>query len=437
MTFPWKWKLHWQILAALALSVVTSIAVQQLDLVDAWFGQSLVDTCRFVGRIFLGALQMCVVPLIIACVISGMIGLGTDKNFGRLGIKTLAFYTLSGAVSVIIGLVLVNLIRPGIVDPQTAELMLAQAANPEEFTGAVEDRTGTDILEIFVRMFPPNIINAASENSQLLGIIVFSLFIGFFISRLPPDQKETQSRFWDSAQSAMIKMAEFIIAFAPFGVFALVTPQLVAVGWDLFVPVAKFAATTVLALSVQFFLVLPLVMLAFGISPWMHYRAMTPAILMVFSTCSSVATIPVTMDCVQKKANVSNRLASFTIPLGATVNMNGTALYECVVVIFIAQFYTVANPEFVFPLAMQIQVVILALLTSVGVAGIPAASLVAIAVILGVVGLPLEYMGIVLVVDRVLDMLRSSVNLTSDTVAAVIIAKSEGEDVYPKDPDAD
>ena len=437
MTAPWKWKLHWQIFASLVLAVAVATGIQMFDLEDGDLANSVVQSCVFLGKIFLGALKMCVVPLIIASVVSGMIGLGGDRNFGRLGLKTLGFYFISGAVAVVIGLTMVNVIKPGIVDQETAAAMLAQAANPEDFTDRVAGRSGTDILEIFVRMFPENIIGAASDNTQLLGIIVFSLFLGFFISRLPAAQKEFQVQFWDSAQQVMIKLAEFIISFAPIGVFALVTPQLVAVGWELFVPLAKFTATTVLALSVQAFVVLPLLLLAFRINPWQHFRAMAPAVLTVFSTASSVATIPVTMDCVENKAGVSNRLASFTIPLGATVNMNGTALYECVVVVFIAQFYTVANPEFVFPLALQIQVVVLALLTSIGVAGIPSASLVAIAVILGVVGLPLEYIGIVLVVDRILDMMRSSVNVMSDTVAAVVIAKSEGELIYVHDPDED
>lgn len=431
-----KWKLHWQILLALVLSIATAFVIQYFDLGGTPVAVAVVETCDFLGRIFLGALQMCVVPLIIASVVSGMIGLGSDNNFGRLGLKTLGFYFVTGMIAVVIGLVLVNVIKPGVVDAATAEKLLSQAADPGDFAGKVAGRTGADVLEIFVRMFPPNIIGAASENSQLLGIIVFSLFLGFFISRLSPAHKEVQTRFWDSAQSAMIKMAEFVIAFAPIGVFALVTPKLVAVGFELFVPLAKFTATAGLALGLHLFVVLPLILLFFGIKPWKHFRAMAPSLLTAFSTASSVATIPVTMDCVESKAGVSNRLASFTIPLGATVNMNGTALYECVVVVFIAQFYTVAHPEFVFPLAMQFQVVVLALLTSIGVAGIPSASLVAIAVILGVVGLPLEYVGIVLVVDRILDMARTSVNVFSDSVAAVVIAKSEGEAIYATDPDA-
>jgi len=229
----------------------------------------------------------------------------------------------------------------------------------------------------------------------------------------------------------MMRVTDFIIRFAPIGVFGLVTPIIVRTGFGLFKPLALFFFTVLLSLAFHFFINLGLLLKVVGrINPIYHYRAMAPVLVMAFSTASSTATLPVTLETVQKNAGVSSRISSFTLPLGATVNMDGTALYECVVVVFIAQIYGVIA-GFQFGLAEQFSVVVLALLTSVGVAGIPAASLVAITVILGVVGLPLEAVGLVWVTDRILDMCRTAVNVFSDTCGAAIIARTEGEaEVY-------
>jgi proton glutamate symport protein len=225
-------------------------------------------------------------------------------------------------------------------------------------------------------------------------------------------------------------MTDFIIRFSPIGVFALITPIIIETGTDVIMPLAKFFITVVLALGIHAFVTLPIVLKLFGLSPRKHMQAGSPALLMAFSTASSASTLPVTMEAMEKRAGVPKRISSFTLPLGATVNMDGTALYECVVVIFIAQFYSVTS-GIALSFGMQFNIVVLALLTSVGVAGIPSASLVAIALILQVVGLPVEAVGIVLVVDRILDMCRTSVNVFSDTCGAAIIAKTEGAtDLY-------
>lgn len=425
-----KLKLHWQILIALGLAVGAGLIVHltagMADRSHEQWAAPLITICKFIGKIFFNGLKMLVVPLIVTSIICGMMGLGGDRRFGRLGLKTLGYYTLTGLAAILTGLILVNIIQPGQVDKQTAETILSQAENPEKFIEKIEGRSGSDLMGIFIRMVPPNVLDAATNNGQLLGVIFFSLLFGFFISHLPQQQREFQTNLWESILGVMTAITELVIKFSPIGVFALITPVIIETGISAIKPLLLFFLTVLLSLGTHAFVTLPLLLRLFGLSPWKHYQAASPALLMAFSTASSASTLPITLEAMRERAKVSTRVSSFTLPLGATVNMDGTALYECVVVIFIAQFQSVVTGiEISF--TTQLTVVLLALLTSVGVAGIPSASLVAIAVILGAVGLPVETVGIVMVVDRILDMCRTSVNVFSDTCGAAIIATSEGE----------
>lgn len=430
---PIRWKLHWQILLALALSALFGLLV--LPQVDADLSQSIVGFCDFLGKLFLNALKMVIVPLIVASIIGGVMHLGAEKGVGRIGGKTLLYYTASGALAVVIGLLVVNLVGPGRVDPATAQALLGEAkltSSEEGLIGKVEGRGAGDIVEVFQRMFPSNIVSAAADNGQLLGVIVFSILFGLFIGKLKPELRETQQKFWDSAQQVMLMLTTFIIRFAPIGVFGLVTPKLHEAPVDkLFGAILAFFLTVLLALLIHFALSLALILKVFGkVGPMQHYKAMSPVLLTAFSTSSSSATLPLTMDTVEERAGISNKTCSFTLPLGATVNMDGTALYECVVVLFISQLYASIGGA-PLEIGQQLLIVFLALTTSIGVAGIPSASLVAIAVILPAVGLPVEAIGVIWATDRLLDMCRTSVNVFSDTVAAVVIGRSEGETPYP------
>jgi Na+/H+-dicarboxylate symporter len=434
---PLNWALHWQIFLALLLALIIGLGLKPLG-ADSDLTASILGTCSFIGSLFMNALKMVIVPLIVASIICGVMHLGKEQGVGRIGFKTLLYYTLSGAVAVLIGLLVVNVIGPGNVDPETAAAMLGQGADATAAAGLdqrVAGRDGSDLAEIFLRMFPPNIVDAATSNGQLLGVIVFSLLFGLFIGRLTEDLRATQASFWEGVQSVMLMLTEAIIRFAPLGVLGLVTPVIYEAPLDqLFGAILAFFVTVVLALALHAFVVLAIALKwGAGISPGLHYRSMAPVLLTAFSTSSSSATLPLTMETVQQKAGVSKKLCAFTLPLGATVNMDGTALYECVVVIFIAQLYAAAG-GIALGFTDQLLVVLLALTTSIGVAGIPSASLVAIAIILPVVGLPLEAIGVVWVTDRLLDMMRTSVNVFSDTVAAVVIARSEGEVPYATAP---
>ncbi len=425
---PLKWKLHWQIFLALALALFIGIGLRLTNTVETAFGQGIVDVASFIGDLFMRALKMIIVPLIVSSIISGIMGLGSEKGFGRMAGKVIGYYTLTGFLAIILGLLLVNIIQPGKVSTEVAKRIVGQSEKSPEFIAQFEGRETSEMVEIFQRMIPPNIFEAATDNGQLLGLIVFSLIFGFFINRLPAKHRDFQQSLWESIQLIMMHVTDFIIRFAPIGVLGLVTPIIVRTGFEVFAPLFWFVLTVLLALGGHMIMTLGLLLRSIGkVSPWQHLKTMAPVILTAFSTASSASTLPVTLEHVEKDAGVSNRTASFTLPLGATVNMDGTALYECVVVIFIAQFYTVLH-GFEFGLFQQFNVLILALLTSVGVAGIPAASLVAIAVILGVVGLPIEAVGLVWVTDRILDMCRTAVNVYSDTCGAVIIARTEGED---------
>ncbi len=272
-------------------------------------------------------------------------------------------------------------------------------------------------------MVPPNIIEAAA-NGEMLGLIFFSILFGFFMTRLGHETADPLFRFWDAVFHVMMRMTEWVMLFAPIGVFGLVARTVAKTGFDAAAPLIVFALTVLAALFFHAVVTLPTLLRIVGrVSPLALYRAVAPALLTAFSTASSSATLPITMDCVEKNAGVSNRISSFVLPLGATVNMNGTALYECVAAMFIAQAYGLT-----LSFGVQFSIVAIALVTSVGVAGIPSASLVAIAIILSAVGLPVEAIGVLFVFDRILDMARTSINVLGDACCAVIVARLEGEE---------
>jgi proton glutamate symport protein len=420
-----KIALHWQVLIALGLALIVGILVRYFEsrgIRIAIFGVTAIGAFDFVGTLFLNALKMLIVPLVASSIISGITGIGNVDGFGRLGLKTMGYYLLTSFLAIVLGLVLVNLIGPGKGGEQS-ELLKSSATVTQETLSQVEDRGAEDVAKVFLRLIPPNVVRAAADG-QLLGLIFFSLLFGYFMTRLKNDPiRETAVNVWQGIYEIMLKITDLIMSFAPIGVFALVANVFATTGFDVFGDVLMFFVTVMLALGIHTFVTLPLLLILLGrVRPWRHYEAMFPAILTAFSTASSSATLPLSMECVEKRAGVSNRVTSFVLPLGATINMDGTALYECVAAMFIAQALGI---ELSF--AQQFTVVLLALLTSIGVAGIPQASLVAILVIMKSVGLPEEAIGLLFATDRILDMCRTSVNIFSDSCGAVVIGRSEGE----------
>ncbi|MFQ5634637.1 MAG: dicarboxylate/amino acid:cation symporter [Gammaproteobacteria bacterium] len=414
-----KLPIHWQILIAIALAAVAGTLAGETGSIAGVTWYSVFD---FAGTMFINALKMLIVPLISSSIIVGVAGIGSSGDLGKLGGKTLLFYTVTTLLAIIVGLVLVNLVSPGIVNGMPARDILALSADTGDLMAKVADKGAGDVVEIFLRMVPPNIVRAAAEG-QMLGIIFFCLLFGFFMTRLDKSLSEPLFAFWSGVFQTMMKMTEWIMKFAPIGVFGLVARVVAKTGFDAARPLLVFALVVIVALAIHVLVTLPMLLRWVGrVSPQATLRTMFPAMLTAFSTASSSATLPITMECVEKGAGVSNRISSFVLPLGATVNMNGTALYECTAAMFLAQAYGLE-----LSIGVQFSIVVIALVTSIGVAGIPSASLVAIAIILAAVGLPVEAIGVLFVFDRVLDMARTSVNVLGDTSCAVIVARLEGE----------
>jgi Na+/H+-dicarboxylate symporter len=415
--------LHWQILIAIVLATLMGT----LTGTDAEvLGVSFYAIYGFAGTLFLNALKMIIVPLVLSSIITGISGIGDSDNLGRLGGKTILFYATTSLLAILVGLAVVNIASPGIVNGMPAGEQLNLTTDKEslaEVVQKVEGRSASDISAVFLRLVPTNVV-AAAANGEMLGLIFFALLFGFFITRIDKEKSALIVNFWQAVFDTMMLITMWVMKFAPIGVFGLVAKTVAATGFAAFSPLLVFFATVLVALGIHTFITLPLLLkFVGGVNPWRFIRMMSPVMLTAFSTASSSATLPLTLETVEKDVGVSNRTTSFVLPLGATINMDGTALYECVAAMFIAQAYGID-----LSLTQQFTVVLVALLTSIGVAGIPAASLVAITVILGVMGLPLEGLGLLLVTDRILDMVRTAVNVYSDSCGAVIIARSEGEE---------
>lgn len=414
--------LHWQILIAI---VVGGLTGHFTGLDTAIFGVTLVSIFDFLGTLFVNALKMLVVPLIAASVISGVASVGSPGDLGRLGGKTLLFYVITTLLAVIVALTLVNVIQPGLVDGEPARELLALETSTQEVAGNVERGAGS-LVDTLLGIVPPNIIEAAAGN-KLLGLVFFSILFGFFLTRIETEHARPVIGFFQGVFQVMMRMTEFVMRFAPIGVFGLVARTVAKTGFDAAGPLLLFSATVLSGLAIYALLLLPLlVRLVARIRPWGLFPAMAPALLTAFSTASSSATLPMSIDCVERRVGVSNRVCGFVMPLGASLNHAGSALFECAGAMFIAQAYGLD-----LSFGTQFTIVVLALITSMGVAGIPAAALVGITVILTAVGLPVEAIGVLLVFERILDMCRTAVNVFADACCAVIVARLEGETLTP------
>ena len=400
--------LHYQILIAIV--------------VGGFFGFYFPETTRFTnwaGDLFLRALNMIIVPLILCSITTGVASVGSGGNLGRLGFKTMGFYVFSTLAAIVTGFLLVTTIKPGV----GAELGFQ--VHVEDISAASES-----FGETLIRIIPTNIFESLMQG-QMLSIIFFAILFGFFITRVNEKSRNLLMDVFNAALDVIMKITLFIIKFTPLGVFSItakVIANQILIGNEISEIISRlglYFITVVAGLLFHGLVTLPLSVKLIGrVNPLKHFRNMITPLLTAFSTSSSNATLPLTMKAVEEEDGVSNKIASFTLPLGATINMNGTALYECVAVMFIAQAYGV---ELTF--GQQLVVIFTALLAAIGSAGIPMAGLVMMAVVLKAVGLPLEGIGLILAVDRILDMFRTSVNVYGDTCAAVIIAKSEGEEL--------
>ncbi len=406
-------KLHYQILISMVIGLALGLVLREsTDSIIYHFVVSM-------GTLFIRLLKMIIVPLIFSSIVVGVSSLGSGRTLGRIGAKTFAYYFLTSLLAILIGLILTNLIVPGVGTPLAAA---------DAFDTSSLSRPGS-IGEILIRMVPLNPIQAASSG-DMLGIIFFSILLGVSISSIEDGKDSTVRRFFESLFKAMMKMTEMIIKLAPLGVLGLITKVVATTGLAIFISVGKYVITIALGLSLHILFVLPTIFYLFtGKNPVLHFRAMAPAMATAFSTSSSNATLPMTIKCIEKNAGVSNKVSSFVLPLGATINMDGTALYECAGVLFIAQVLGVDLTIY-----QQLIIVVTALLASIGAAGIPSAGLVMIFIVTQAVGFKDQevalIVGTMLAVDRPLDMFRTVVNIFSDSVGTSLIAKSEGESLY-------
>jgi proton glutamate symport protein len=399
-----KIKLHWQILIALFIAVIIG-----------YYFPSVVEYISWMGVLFLRGLKMVIVPLIFASIVSGVGSIGSGKSLGRIGIKTLTYYILTSAAAILTGLILVNIIKPGVgVSMGFSE----NISNLPAGSGKLND--------LLIRMVPENIIDSMARG-DILPVIFFAILFGFFITQVSNNYRLPLTNFFEGMFEVMMKVTMFIIRFTPLGILGMVSKEVAHNSEQLgniAGSMAIYMLTVILGLALHASITLPLILKYIArVKPVKHFKNMITPLLTAFSTVSSSATLPLTMEAVEYKSGVSNKITSFTLPLGATINMDGTALYECVAAIFIAQVYGV---ELTF--IQQVIIVITALLASIGAAGIPMAGLVMITVVLTAVNLPLEGVGLIIAVDLILDMMRTTVNVWSDSCAAVTIARSEGEE---------
>lgn len=373
----------------------------------------------WMGDVFLRALKMVIVPLILSSIITGITNIGSGENLGRLGGKTLLYYLSTSIFAITTGLFFVNIFRPGVGAPTSS-------------SGAIEglDDARGSFGDTLMNMIPTNVFESLSTG-KMLSIIFFAIMFGYFITQVQDKYKDLLNDFFNAVFEVMMKITMFIIKFTPLGVLGLVANTIAEQAGDsqalgqMAGSLGIYMLTVILGLGFHFLITLPLLVKFIGkANPFAHLKNMTNPLLTAFSTSSSSATLPLSMETVEHKSGVSNKITSFTLPLGATINMDGTALYECVAAMFIAQAYGIE-----LGIMQQVVVVMTALLASIGAAGIPMAGLVMISVILSAVGLPLEGLGMILAVDRVLDMLRTTTNVWSDSCGAVIIGKSEGEEL--------
>ena len=385
-----------------------------LGIFSGWMYGSKMLAVEWIGEMFLDALKMLVVPLIISSMIVGIAGLGDIRKVGKTGLIALGYFMMTTCMAVAIGLVMVNIIEPGVAVEMTVEQV------PEKVAG--KEAVGiTDILKTFVS---PNLVQSMVK-MDILPLIIFSLIFGGVLTTLGEPGKRA-IEFFDTINSAIMKIVHLLMYFAPFGVFALIASKLGAAGGgDLFLAelakVGKYAATVISALLIHGIVVLPIILyLTTYRSPFIYFKNVTEALTTAFSTASSSATLPVTIECAEKNNRVSRKSALFVLPLGATVNMDGTALYESVAALFIAQMMGIH-----LGFGEQLIVFLTATLAAVGAAGIPEAGLVTMVMVLQSVGLPLEGIGMLLSIDWFLDRCRTTVNVWGDSIGASVVDSLE------------
>ena len=416
-----KLALHWKIIIGMVLGVSYGLIASKygwIDFTDDWI--------KPWGGIFVNLLKLIAVPLVFASLIKGVASLSDISKLSRIGGKTIAIYLTSTVIAVSIGLLLVNIVQPGNNFDRDS---ISQTESMKEGTNKKIADAGNvkelGPLQFLIDIVPTNIFDAASNNRNMLQVIFFAIFFGIAMVMLPDEKTTYVKGFFDGINDIILQIVDIIMMAAPYGVFALLGGLVVDFGAsaDLFIALAKYSATVIFGLLLMIFVVYPIILKIFTKMKYKDFfKGIMPAQMLAFSTSSSAATLPVTMERCEDHLGVSEEVSSFVLPLGATINMDGTSLYQAVAAVFIAQAYGMD-----LDMGQQLTIVLTATLASIGAAAVPGAGMVMLVIVLGAIGVPTEGLALIFGVDRILDMMRTVVNVTGDATVATVVAATEGQ----------
>ena len=413
-----KLALHWQILLGMVLGVLFAFLLVQFE----WGKQFIVDWVKPFGTIFINLLKLIAVPLILASLIKGISDLKDISKLSKMGGRTIGLYVLTTVIAVSIGLVIVNIIKPGsFISEQTrTELVSSYTADANSKIEAANKQSEVGPLQSLIDIVPDNIIKASADNGNMLQVIFFAVIFGIAMILLPEDKSKPVKDFFDSFNEIILKMIDIIMLFSPIGVFALLAAIVAeSPSLDLFKALGMYGLTVIIGLILVMSFYLFLVKVFAKKSPKFFINGISPAQLLAFSTSSSAATLPVTMERTVDNLGVDDEVASFVLPIGATINMDGTSLYQAVAAVFIAQSFGMD-----LSLATQLGIIVTATLASIGSAAVPGAGMVMLVIVLAQAGIPEAGLALIFAIDRPLDMCRTTVNVTGDAAVSMIVAKS-------------
>ncbi|HEY9169949.1 MAG TPA: dicarboxylate/amino acid:cation symporter [Lutibacter sp.] len=426
-----KLALHWQILLGMVLGVLVGLIMTQFE-----GGNGIVrDWVKPLGTIFINSLKLIAVPLILASLIKGVSDLKDISKLSKMGGRTIGIYIMTTVIAVSIGLILVNIIKPGasISENTRQELVQNYSEDADRYKEQAVKQKESGPLQALVEIVPDNIFGAASENKNMLQVIFFAIFFGVGLILIPEKKSKPVKKFFDGFNEVILKMIDLIMLAAPYGVFALLAALVVeSPSIDLFNALIWYAFTVILGLSLILVFYTTMVWIITKKTPAFFFKGISPAQLLAFSTSSSAATLPVTMERVTEHLGVDEEVSSFVLPIGATINMDGTSLYQAVAAVFIAQAFGMD-----LSLSVQLGIIVTATLASIGSAAVPGAGMVMLVIVLAQAGIPEAGLALIFAIDRPLDMCRTTINVSGDAVVSMIVAKSLGKLQDPKVKDWD
>ncbi|MCF6168959.1 dicarboxylate/amino acid:cation symporter [Lutibacter sp.] len=431
-----KLALHWKILLGMVFGVVFALIMTNFS-----FGKEFIqDWIKPFGKIFINSLKLIAIPLILAALIKGVSDLKDISKLSKMGGRTIVIYIFTTVLAVSIGLLLVNVVKPGnsISEETRTEMVKNYSTNTTKYKETAKKQKESGPLQALEDLVPQNIFAAATSNRNMLQVIFFAVFFGVGLILIPEEKGKTVKNFFDGFNEVILKMVDLIMLAAPYGVFALLAALVVeSPSLDLFKALGWYALTVVFGLILMIVIYNILVLLLTRKKPSFFMKGISPAQLLAFSTSSSAATLPVTMERVTEHLGVEEEVASFVLPIGATINMDGTSLYQAVAAVFIAQAFGMD-----LTLGTQLGIIATATLASIGSAAVPGAGMVMLVGVLGYAGIPEAGLALIFAVDRPLDMCRTVVNVTGDAAVSMIVAKSvdklgephvkDWDDNYPK-----